>query len=155
MPINVTAVSCDASFAAMSAAFCARAKCCVSAARVAPAAHPHSDRAMLPAHANARKYLPSSTSGAASSMAIPTLFARSAKRRHCLASASSCRPLARVKTSPPSIPHMSRAMNCAAALAAVAFAAPTPTPSRSARVVRDPRTYEQRPCAVSQHWNGR
>jgi len=47
------------------------------------------------------------------------------------------------------MPHMSRAMNCAAALAAVAPVAPTPTPSNRALVVNDPRTYEQSPCAVS------
>ena len=53
-PNTLVAVSCDASFAATSAALCARAKCLVSAARVAPAATPHTARARLPAHAVAR-----------------------------------------------------------------------------------------------------
>ena len=47
-PNTLVAVSCDASFAATSAALCARAKCLVSAARVAPAATPHTARARLP-----------------------------------------------------------------------------------------------------------
>ena len=133
----------------MSAAFRARAKCWVSAARVAPAAHPQRLLATLPAHANARNHPRSFASGAANSIAMPTLLARSAKSRHCFASASRWRPFASVNTSPPTMPQMSRAMNCAAALAAVAPVAPTPTPSNSALVVNDPRTYEQSPCAVS------
>ena len=123
----------------MSAAFRARAKCWVSAARVAPRRTAEL-LATLPAHANARNHPRSFASGAASSIAMPTLLARSAKSRHCFASASRWRPFASVKTSPPTMPHMSRAMNCAAALAAVAPAAPTPTPSNRALVVNDPRT---------------
>lgn len=47
--------TCEPSLAAMSAAFRARAKCSVSAARVAPPATPVTARATLPRQANARK----------------------------------------------------------------------------------------------------
>ena len=89
---------------------------------------------------------------------MPTSFAQSANRRHCLACASKLEPRAAAKSTAPSEPTTSRSTNCAVADAADTAAtasAPTPTPSKSARVVSAPRTYEQRPCAVSQDWNAR
>ena len=61
-------LACDCSFAAMSAALLCLAKCCVSAALVAPPATPVTARARLPRHAMARKAR--GKSGDARSMAM-------------------------------------------------------------------------------------
>mmetsp|Transcript_43172 Transcript_43172/g.137873 ORF Transcript_43172/g.137873 Transcript_43172/m.137873 type:complete len:232 (+) Transcript_43172:213-908(+) len=106
IPTRVVTVSWLPSLDAMSAELPLRAKCCVSAMRLAPAATPVSAWQMLPRHARSMKS--SGTTGAARWRRRPTLLAQSANRRHCLARASKEDPCRRAKDTPASIPLTSR-----------------------------------------------